>query len=403
MNVILSIGILIFAGYILGELAEWVKLPKISGYILTGILLNPNLVGIMSSEFVSHTDPLLSISLAVITFSIGGSLSKGKLQSTGKQILLLTVLESLFAFIAVFVVLFLCLSYVFHIFDSIMVSLAISLVLASLAAPTDPSATLAVIHEYNAKGKVSSSMLEIAAFDDIVGIIIYTLITAFAAFFLGKADLNFGRTFLDLLKDIGGAIGVGVATGLIFNLATKLFNRQNEGTLIVLTFGLILLSYGISDVLGFDALLSTIALGAVVVNFNPIADKIFKLIERYTDELIFVVFFTLSGLHLDLSSITGSYMLIILYILSRAIGKFAGIYTGSKWIEADPAIKKFTAGGLIPQGGIVIGLALMLANDPMYKEAASLIMGVVIGAALIHEIIGPVISRFSLKKVGEIK
>ena len=73
-------------GYLLGELAVKVKLPKISGYILAGILLNPDLSGIMSDSFVEHTDPLLSISLSFITFSIGGSLSAGKLVITSYSI-----------------------------------------------------------------------------------------------------------------------------------------------------------------------------------------------------------------------------------------------------------------------------------------------------------------------------
>jgi len=276
-------------------------------------------------------------------------------------------------------------------------------VLASLAAPTDPSATLAVIHEYKAKGEVSSSMMEIAAFDDIVGIIIYTLMTAFAACFLGEANINFGHTLMEMFKNIGGAIVVGVLAGIILNMSIKLFKKQEEGTLIVLTVGLILLSYGVADYLGFESLLSTIALGAIVVNYNPISDRIFKLIERYTDELVFVVFFTLSGMQLQISAIGGSYLLIIIYIVARMIGKFFGIYTGARMLKSSPKIKKYTAGGLIPQGGIVIGLALLLAKDPIFKESASLMVGVVIGAALIHEIIGPILSRFSLKKAGEIK
>ncbi len=402
MNVILSIGILIFTGYILGELAEKIKLPKISGYILAGIVLNPDLVGIMSNKFVDHTDPLLAVSLSFITFSIGGSLSADKIRATGKKVITLTILESLFAFIFVFLFLFLSLYYFIHIFDSVYVIIAVSLVLGSLAAPTDPSATLAVIHEYKARGEVSSTILEIAVFDDIVGITIYTLVTAFAAFILGKTDLNFGKTLLELGQGIGGAIVVGGIMGLLFNFIIKLFKKQREGSLIVLTLGLILLSYGISEYLGFEPLLSAITLGAVVSNFNPISDKIFKLIERYTDELIFVIFFALSGLHLQLSSITGSYLLIIIYIVARMIGKFSGIYAGSMMYNTNPKVKKYTAGGLIPQGGIVIGLALILTKDPVYKETASMIIGIVIGAVLIHEIIGPIFSKLSLKKAGEL-
>ncbi|WP_075350053.1 cation:proton antiporter [Algoriphagus marinus] len=402
MDVIFSIGILIFIGYLAGELAEKIQLPKISGYILAGLLLNPDLSGIMSHEFVDQTDPLLSISLSVITFSIGGSLSIQNLKTTGSKILTLTVMESLFAFISVFLFMFFTLYFFIHIFESVHVVIAISLVLASLAAPTDPSATLAVIHEYKAKGEVSSTMIGIAAFDDIVGIIIYTLVTAFAAFFLGKSDIEFSSTLLDLGLNIGGALLVGGLIGLLFYLVTKIFKKQEEGTLIVLTISLILLSYGVADYFGFESLLATIALGTVVVNFNPLSDKIFKLIERYTDELIFVVFFTLSGMQLSLSSITGSYALILIYIIARIIGKYSGIYTGAKVVKSDSKVKKYTAGGLIPQGGIVIGLALLLAKDPVFEETGSIIMGVVIGAALIHEIIGPISSRFSLSKAGEL-
>ena len=403
MNIVLSVGIILFTGYIFGEIAEKLKLPKISGYILAGILLNPDLTGIMSTSFVENTDSLLTISLALITFSIGGALSADTLKKTGKKILMLTLFESLFAFLSVFLLMFLVLHYFMGLFDSLYVNIAISLVLASLAAPTDPSATLAVKHEYNAEGEVSSTMLEIAAFDDIAGVIIFTFVTSFAAFFLGGSDIGFGETLLDLGVNVGGAIAMGIVIGLLFNFMTSFFKKQEEGTLIVLTFSLILLCYGISENLGLESLISTITLGTVVTNRNPQSDKIFNLIERYTDELIFVIFFTLSGLHLNLSSVSGSYILILIYILARIAGKYSGIYTGAVIVNASSGIKKYAAGGLIPQGGIVIGLALLLTNNELFQGKASLIMGVVIGAALIHEIIGPIFSRNSLKAAGELE
>jgi len=402
MNIIFSVGILIFTGFIFGELAIKAKLPKISGYILAGILLNPDLLGIMSSQFVEHTNPLISISLSFITFSIGGSLSYTNLKSTGRKIIFLTLYESLFAFIVVFLLIFFSLYYFVHVFNSVNVIIVISLILASLAAPTDPSATLAVTHEYKAKGIVSSSMLEIAAFDDITGIIIYTLASVLAASLLGE-NTEFTKILIELVKNIGGAVILGAIIGFIFNYLVKVFRKETDGTLIVLTFGLVLLSYGISDYLGFEALLSSMALGVVVTNWNPVAERIFKLIDRYTDELIFVVFFALSGLHLQLSSISGNSLLIFIYIIGRAIGKFSGIYFGAVHTKANPKVRKYAAGGLIPQGGIVIGLALLLVKDPMYKEIASTIIGIVISAALVNELLGPVFSKFSLNKAGEIK
>ena len=402
MNVILSIGLLIFTGFIFGELAEKVRLPKISGYILAGIVLNPDLLGIMSDKFVEQTDPLLTMALSVITFSIGGTLLKSNLKSAGKPVLFLTLYESLSAFLFVFLFMFFSFYFFIHIFQSVYIIIASSLILASLASPTDPSATLAVIYEYKAKGVVSSTVLEIAAFDDIVGIIVYTLATAFATYFLGKTDIHFSHVFVEMGRNIGGAILVGTVIGFLFNFLVKIFKNESDGSLIVITLGLILLTYGIADYFKFETLLSTMALGAIVVNMNPLANNIFKLIERYTDELIFVIFFSLSGLHLQLSSLTGSFLIIAIFIISRAIGKFTGIYVGAVQFKSDPKVKKYTAGGLLPQGGIVIGLALLLTKNEVYHAISSLIIGIVIGATLIHEIMGPVFSKMSLKKAGEL-
>jgi hypothetical protein len=88
--------------------------------------------------------------------------------------------------------------------------------------------------------------------------------------------------------------------------------------------------------------------------------------------------------------------------IARAVGKFTGIYLGSKMLHTTPQTRKYAAGGLIPQGGVVIGLALLLTSDQAFNDSASVIIGIVIGAALIHEIIGPVMSRYALKKAGEI-
>lgn len=403
MNIILSTGILIFSAFILGELAELIKLPKISGYILAGILLNPDLFNIVNENFVKNTDPLLTISLSLITFSIGGALTKEKIKKTGKSMLSLMAFESLFAFIFVFIFISLSLWLLLDVLQSINMILLVSLILASLAAPTDPSATLAVIHEYEAKGKVSSSMLEIAAFDDIAGIIIFTLITAFAGLIAGQSGAEPGHSLLELVRDIAGAIFLGVIIGLLFNYMVKLFEKESEGSLIVLTLSVVLLCYGLAEYFNFEAMLSTMTLGIIVTNFNPLSDKIFTLIERYTDELIFVIFFSLSGLHLQLSSIGGSAIIIAIFVFARAVGKYTGIYSGSVALKTDEKVKKYAAGGLIPQGGIVIGMALLLAKEQAFSEVSSIIIGIVIGAALIHEIIGPVTSRYSLMKAGEIE
>lgn len=403
MDVLLSTGIILFGGFLMGELAVKLTLPKISGYIIAGILLNPQVLGIVPTSFIEQGDPLVNLSLAVITFHIGGSLSFNKIKREGKNYLIMTLAESLLAYVLVFALFFLALQFVFNIFDSLYMALAFSMLLASLAAPTDPSATLAVISEYKAEGPVSSSVLGIAAFDDIMGIIFFTLSLASAKMLMGNSDMSFLQSLGQLGYSIGVALMVGAVFGVILNKLSRVFSKESDGALIVMILGVLITCYGTASMLKVDELLSTLAMGVVVINFNHQKGQIFGLIERYTEELIFVVFFTLSGLHLDLSMLSGNSLLILLFVVARALGKYIGIWGSSSMLDVPKEVKKYTAGGLLPQGGIVIGLALLVSKEKAFSEFSTLLMTLVIGTAVIHELMGPVLSKISLKKAGEIK
>lgn len=403
MSLLLITGIIIFSGFLLGELAARISLPKISGYIIAGILLNPQVFGIVPHSFIETGEPLVNISLAVITFHIGGSLSFSKIREEGKNYLLMTLAESLLAYLLVFGVVFIAVQFLLNVFDSVYVSVAFSMLLASLAAPTDPSATLAVIEEYKAKGPVSSSVLGIAAFDDIMGIVLFTLSLATAKLFMGSTDASMISSLEHLGYNIGLALILGVTFGFLLNFLSSIFKKETEGALIVLILGLLISCYGTASYLNVDELLSTLAMGVIVINYNKQRDEIFGLVERYTEELIFVIFFTLSGLHLDISLLSGNSALVVLFILARALGKYTGIWGVSSFLDVPSQVRKYTAGGLLPQGGIVIGLALLVSKEEIFSDFSTLIMTVVIGTAIIHEFFGPVISKLSLRKAGEIQ
>ncbi|MCB2221663.1 MAG: cation:proton antiporter [Bacteroidetes bacterium] len=403
MNIFFQIGVLLITGMILGGLAEKLRLPKISGYIIAGIVLHPQVTGFIQPGFIRQTEPLINIALAFITFSIGGTLSFERIRRTGKVILTITLFESIFAYLFVFIVMLVTLRIINPHAESWSALVVMSLVLGSLAAPTDPSATLAVTQEYKAKGDVSSAILGVAAFDDIMGILLYTLTLSFAGVYLGADGAGMGNSFMELGIEIGGALLTGVIFGFLFNRISLIFKKETEGALIVIVLSMISLCYGTAVWLGFDELLGTMAMGMIVVNFHPLQQRVFSIIERYTDELVFVVFFTLSGLHLQFTALSGSLVFIAFFVVARALGKYSGTGLASRMTHATENVRKYTAGGLFPQGGIVIGLALLLAKQEEMANFSSFVISIVIGAAIIHELIGPIFARMSLSKAGEIK
>lgn len=405
MHPIMVAGIIIITGFIFGELVTKIKLPKITGYIIAGILINPKLFNFIPQSIVDHTSLITQISLAFITFSVGGTLLYSTIKKLGKGIIFITLFEAEFAYLAVFLGFLLIGPHFIKIPGATFVKtyIPMALLLAALASPTDPSATLAVSHEYKAKGEVTSTIMGVAAFDDALGIMNYSFAIVIGAVLASGQKFNAVSSIGSPILIILGSILLGSVFGLVLNLVNKFIEKEKEGVLIVLIFGLLTACYGLANILKLDELLSTMTMGVIVINFNPNAEKIFSMLERYTEELVFVVFFTISGMKLDFSSLGALAGVIGMFVIFRTIGKFTGVFTGATLAKCDEKVKKFTAGGLIPQGGIVIGLALLIQANPDFKTVGDSILSIVIGATVIHELLGPIFAKATLKKAGEIQ
>ncbi|MCF6357473.1 MAG: cation:proton antiporter, partial [Draconibacterium sp.] len=228
MQSILIFGIILITGYVLGEIATKIKLPKVTGYILAGILLNPGLFNFIPADFINHTNLITNISLSVITFSVGGTLSYSRIKKLGKGILFITFFEAEFAFLSVFIGFMAIAPFFIHISDAtwLTIFIPISILIGSLASPTDPSSTLAIVHEYKAKGDVTSTIMGVAAFDDALGIINYSIAIAIAGAFAFNDSISVTSSILALLTTIGGAILLGAIFGFIFN-AIMLIDKRD--------------------------------------------------------------------------------------------------------------------------------------------------------------------------------
>ncbi len=404
MSPILIVGIILGLGFLAGEAVQLLRLPRITGYILAGIVLNPQFTPLIGDDFARHTDPVIDLALSFITFSVGSTLLWSKLRKMGRTILTVTLCEAEGAMLAVVAGFFVTALVMgrYGITALAASPLVLSLLLGVLAAPTDPSATLAVAHQYQAKGEVTSTIMGVAATDDVLGIINFSLGIALARMVVTHATFSIFHSILIPLYQIAGAIGIGALFGMLFNKMTQWFRRESEGELIVLVFSMLGLCFGSARLAQADELLATMAMGCMVVNFNPYQEKIFTLLERYEEELIFVIFFTLSSMHLDVSVMPSAAAYIALFVLLRTIGKTLGAYMGARLSRASNAVRRYTFLGLLPQGGIVIGLALIMHRNPDFQAVADLVMAIVIGATVIHEIGGPIVARIGLQKAGEI-
>lgn len=403
MNGLLATGLAIMLGYIMGELAKKIGLPRVSGYIIAGLLLNPRITGAVSTGFVDSMGTVTDLSLAILTFAIGGTLAFGPVKELGKKILFIALGEAQLSAFLVAVGCMAILPFLLHDSGGFLTTIApLSLLLGALASPTDPSATLAVVRQYKAKGMVTFSIMAAAALDDALGILNYSLAVVIAIV-LTTHHIEGVSVILEPLLSIGGALALGALAGFAFRHQPTWLQGESNGLQIALLLGTLGICYGVAAALGLDQLLATMAMGITVVNTGPERDRhqVFVLLEESVEPIIFIVFFTVSGMLLDVGILFQYLPVVLLFVVFRSIGKLGGAYLGARLGHASPEVRKYTGWGLIPQGGIVIGLALLIQQEAALGSISLILLNVIIGATVIHELIGPLTAKIAIMKAGE--
>ena len=397
-GVLFEFSLILLIGYLFGNLANFFKLPRVSGYILAGIAMSPSLLGIIDRNFLESADIVTHASLSIITFLIGASLSWKKVRQFGKSIALITLGEAELAYL--FVTITMALYLYFTQGESISLVVALALLFGSLASPTDPTATLAVIHEYRSKGPLTTTVLGVAALDDATGIVNFVLGFSIAIALTSGASLSLGSVVQEIAFQILGAVLLGLLMGLVMFFLGKFAKERKEA--VTLTVGMLLLTFSIARVIGVDELLSTMSVGIAIANLGNAWEEFEKPLENYIEDLIFTAFFVVGSAFLDLKVLLSFFPVVLIYIASRFAGKFVGVYLGGHVSGAPEKVKRYLAFALFPQGGIVIGLALLAYQNPNFKEVGSILVNVVIGATVIHELLGPISSKLALTKAGEV-
>ncbi len=387
---ILLLGLLLLSGLFAGQMANKLNIPRVVAYVLTGTLFSPELLGqFVQTSSEDWSQPLTHIALGIIAFIIGGSITAAQIKRMGKSIIGIALGESLGAMLTVFLGLMLLAPTL----DGLP-PLTIAMAFAAISATTAPAATIAVLHQYRAKGILSSTLLGVVALDDALGIIFFSIVITLLT--SGSIEQNFEHA----IYEIGTAILSGVVSGWVVAKLTTFV--QQKVLLLPLALGFILLISGLAEMFQFSVLLSAMALGFSSRLFLYSAgDKLFGSID-FLEETVFLLFFTLAGTHFHISVFLHHIDLILVYFVCRIIGKVLGSAIGGKASQSPIQVTRWLGFALIPQAGVAVGLALTLSHQAEFKEISLVILNVILASTLIYELIGPLTTRFALKKAGEI-
>ncbi len=370
-----------------GKVARIFKLPNVSGYLVAGLFLGPSFFKFISSYDMESFSVINELALAAIAFSIGNEFVIKDMLKLGKTIVIITLAEVIGAVVIVFTVMYYLLNQPF----------AFSIVIASMSAATAPAATLLVIRQFKAHGPLTKTILPVVALDDVFGIIVFGIAMALAKLSRGQQDFSVVQILSGLVIEIGGSILLGLVMGLILALIAKQSSNRDE--LQAATLMSIGISTGISIVLGLSPLLTCIVMGTMIVNISKKSRRVFNSIDDFISP-VYILFFTLAGASLDLSILISVGFIGFAYVLARAGGKMLGAWSGAKIMKANPMVTKYLGLGLLPQGGISIGLLVLVRQQ--LPEFAVAIGTIIMFSVLIYEVTGPIFAKLAIQKAGEI-
>lgn len=385
-QVVLSLAVMLFAGFLMTRLTKLVRLPNVTGYILAGVLIGPYLLNLIPQNVIQGMDFVTDVALAFIAFGVGKYFRLSRLRQNGRKVLILTVFEALTAALLIFLVM----AFVFRL------SIPFSLLLGAIGSATAPASTIMTIRQYKAKGEFVDVLLQIVALDDAVALLAFSVCAAVAQGMESGGDIRVQTVVLPILYNLL-ALAVGALAGwLLHRLIGE--NRSSQHRLVLVT-GMLLTITGMCTALDVSPLLACMVMGAVYINVSG-NKKVFKQVNGFTPP-IQLLFFVLSGMRMDLTALKAAGLIGVVYFLVRILGKYAGAWLGAVIGKASLPIRRYMGLALIPQAGVSIGLAV-LGQRILPTESGVLLSTIILSSGVLYEMIGPACAKAAIFLSGSV-
>ncbi len=402
----IALGFLISSAYIVGQCIERLRLPKITGYILTGLLFGPYLLEFISKETLVDLNFINHMALALIAFYAGGELQLSRLRAYRKSFSILIAFQ-LFIAVGVAGVLYLIRSSlpVFQNLSDLQI-LAFSILLGVVSVARSPSTVIAIISETRSEGRVTDIVLGVTIALDVVVIMLFAIAISFCDVLLvTEQSWNFSFFFVLLLEII-----ISLVTGLILGIGLNFLIKRVDKVLpmAILTIGFVVtkFSYSLANYLEhtheiglkIEPLLICITAGFYIQNFSHYNKQFMMSLDKVS-LVIYTLFFSLTGASLNLEILQKSWAVACLIFIIRTIMLAVSTTTGAL-VSRDPSPQRYLYWlGFVSQAGVSLGFAheIMRRFPAFGIELGSIIIAVV----AIDQLIGPITFKYALERCHE--
>jgi Kef-type K+ transport system membrane component KefB/CBS domain-containing protein len=384
LPMLLSLGLLYLVALGAGRLAARLHFPRVTGYLLAGLLVGPSAAAIahvpsiITEEQLNTLTPLYELALGLIVLTIGGSFDVKTIRRFGLKLVGLSIIEMGVTAALVALAAILCGT-----------TVAVAGFLALMAITTAPAATQMVVREYNSEGRLTDLVMTLIGFNNL------TAIVAFVLYFHHIVTPN--EPLLGSLQELGLPILVGILTGTALALMDQRLTAVVERQILGLSAVAVIV--GICGLFQVSPMPAALAAGAVLVNSSPHGKRLFNDLRKI-DFPLYVIFFVMAGARLHIEALPHMGVIGIAYIVARCLGKFGGSYLGSRIMRMGSSARTWLGPAMMAQAGLAIGLAQELADN--WGTSGHTVQTVILAAVVLFEGIGPILTRTSLVKAGEV-
>jgi len=390
----LAFGFLLIVAVQLGHLCDALKMPRLTGYILCGLLFGPEVLGIVSSKMLPDLALVKGTAVGLIAFLAGCELNLRALRPKLKAITALSLATMAGSASLLFALLY-GVTYLIPItadFTPIQRA-AVALVAANVLAAFSPAVVVGIITETKAKGPLSEMALSIVVLADLVIVITYALSSSIVHAIFPSSGGSAGLAAL-VPHIFGSILAGGVAGALLAAYVSRVSTRSG-----IVTFAVLFIAAEAGAALHLNPLLVGLTAGMFLENLTPIGGEQLTHAAAPVAMPTFAIFFAVVGAEVQLRAFLHVAPFALGAALVRALGIWIGARLTVRMAGGDPLFARRLTLGLLPQAGVAIALASLMLVD--YAPWGRVIGTVVIGTIVVNQLIGPVLFRGALVAAGE--
>jgi Kef-type K+ transport system membrane component KefB len=376
-------GALLLAGLFGGELARRVLgLPRIVGYVLAGVLLGPQVSGLLGASALGNARVLIDLSLGLIVFELGHRLDLQWLRRN-RWLFAAAIAESALGFCAIFATL------IAFGFTPLLAATA-----AAIGTATSPAVVMLVAHELRAAGQVTERMLLLTAVNCAFAYLALTLLLPLLHL---EHAVGWGEAVLHPLYVLSGSLIEGFVCSLVLLWLSRWVGKREDRQFILLV-ALLVLAVGLARSFNLSVVLALITLGVLARNLDR-RHVLLPLRFGYGGQLFFVVLFVLTGASLEFGALPAAAAAVAAFIAARFVGKALALLSLGRLSGVSAANAGLLSVALLPMSGLA--LVMVLDTAALYPGFGGELAAVVLSAVAVLEVLGPIATQFALKRAGE--